>query len=282
MSEMAFEFLDLTEHRSIRKPRRTGQTMVIDMGCGPQALRDQLRVIGPYVDLAKFAVGSARLYRRDLLIEKIEVYEAAAVRPFLGGQFVEYVMAKHGLDMIPRFMAEARDLGFFAVEISDNCIDLSDDQRRELIKMGLDAGLHVHGEVGSKLDKADIGELVRQAELMLGAGCDVVLFEAAELVDAGVANESSLSAINASVPHESAMIELPGPWIKGVTHNDVYEVMKKVLDVFGPDANIGNVSPSEILELECTRTGLGTSGPNDAVNQIFASQTTRQRVVRSI
>ena len=57
------------------------------------------------------------------------------------------------------------------------------------------------------------------------------------------------------------MIELPGPWIKGVTLNDVYEMMKTVLRVFGPDANIGNVSMSEVLELECSRTGIGTSGP---------------------
>lgn len=261
MSEMAFDFLSLSGHRSTGKPRTTGQTMVIDMGFGPEALRDQLRVIGPYVDLAKIAVGSARLYRRDLLVEKIGLYEDAGVRPFLGGQFIEYVVAKHGLGMIPRFMAEARDLGFFAVEVSDNCIDLTDDQRLELIKMGLDAGLHVHGEVGSKLDKADIGELVRQAELMLGAGCDVVLFEAAELVDAGVADEGSLSTIHASAPPERTMIELPGPWIKGVTLNDVYEMMKTVLGVFGPDANIGNVAMTEVLELECSRAGIGTSGP---------------------
>lgn len=235
--------------------------MVIDMGFGPEALRDQLRVVGPYVDLAKIAVGSARLYRRDLLIEKVGIYEDAGVHPFLGGQFTEYVVARHGLGRVPRFMEEARDLGFFAVEVSDNCIELTDDQRLELIKMGLDTGLHVHGEVGSKLDKADMGELVRQAELMLGAGCGIVLFEAAELVEAGVANEGSLSAIHASVPPESSMIELPGPWIKGVTHNHVYEMMQTVLEILGPDANIGNVSLSEVLELECSRTGIGTSGP---------------------
>ncbi len=261
MSGMAFEFLELSGQRSAEKPRKTGQTMVIDAGLGPDALRDQLRVVGPYVDLAKIAVGSARLYRRDLLVEKVAIYEEADVRPFLGGQFIEYVVARHGLGMIPRFMEEARDLGVFAVEVSDNCIDLTDGQRLELIRMGLDAGLHVHGEVGSKLEKVDLGELVRQAELMLGAGCGVVLFEAAELVDAGVANEGSLSTIHAAVPRESAMIELPGPWIKGVTLNDVYEMMKTVLKVFGPDANIGNVAMSEVLELECSRRGIGTSGP---------------------
>ena len=261
MGEMAFEFLALSGQRSSDKPRTTGRTMVMDIGFGPEALRDQLRVVGPYVDLAKIVVGSARLYRRDLLVEKIEIYEDAEVRPFLGGQFLEYVVARHGLGMVPRFMAEARDLGVFVVEVSDNCIELSDDQRLELIGMGLEAGLHVHGEVGSKLDKADIGELVRQAEQMLGAGCDVVLFEAAELVDAGVANQDSLAAIHATVPPEHAMIELPGPWIEGVTLNDVYEMMKTVLGVFGPDANIGNVAMSDVLELECSRTDIGTSGP---------------------
>ena len=46
-----------------------------------------------------------------------------------------------------------------------------------------------------------------------------------------------------------------------MTSNGVYEMMKTVLEIFGPDANIGNVALSEVLELECSRCGLGTSGP---------------------
>lgn len=261
MTEYAFEFLELARHPSGAEPRRTGQTMVMDVGFGPDALRDQLRVVGPYIDLAKFVVGSARLHPRDVLIEKLGIYEQHDIRPFLGGQFLEYVMERHGMPMVPRFLEEALDLGFGAFEVSDNCVDFTDDRRRDLIELGTSAGLHVHGEVGSKLDRAEVSELVRQAELMLEAGCDLVLFEAAELVDDGRADERKVSAIRDSISPERTMVELPGPWIKGVSLNDVYEMMKTILRVFGPEANIGNVAMSEVLELACSRRGLGTSGP---------------------
>lgn len=259
---MAFDFLELPDNRTKDKPRQTGQTMVIDMGYGPECLRDQLRVLGPYIDLIKIAVGSAMLYPRDLLIEKVKICEDAGVRPFLGGQFIEYVVSRHGYELMPRFMREANALGILAVEVSDNCIELTDEQRCDLIKMGLDAGLLVHGEVGSKESKVEISELVRQANIMLHAGCEVVLFEAAELVEAGVADEGALEAIHSSIPPEKTMIELPGPWIKGVSHSDVYETMKTILRIFGREANIGNVAIGEVMELECTRCGIGTAGPS--------------------
>ncbi len=262
MGEMAFDFLDLGSDRSVHKPRKTGLTMVLDVGMGLESLRDQLRVVGPYMDFAKIAVGTARLYDRALLGEKLRIYKEAHVRPFLGGQFLEYVVAKHGLGMVPRFMAESRELGISAVEVSDNCVDFTDDLRLDLVKMGRDAGLVVHGEVGSKRDKAGSGELIRQAELLLAAGCDLILFEAAELVDDGQPIGEIISAIHGNVPAENAMIELPGPWIKGVSLNDVYEMMKLVLITFGPDANIGNVAMTEVLELEGSRCGIGTSGPD--------------------
>jgi len=55
------------------------------MGYGPETLRDQLGVLGPYIDLAKIAVGSARLYPRDLLIERAAIYDEFGISPFLGG-----------------------------------------------------------------------------------------------------------------------------------------------------------------------------------------------------
>lgn len=261
MTNMAFEFLELIGQRCSQKPRKTGLTMVMDTGYGLAMLRDQLQIVGPYIDFAKIIVGSARLYQREILIEKLGVYEAFQIRPFLGGQFLEYVVATQGFEVVPRFMQEARDLGVAAVEVSDNCVTFTDDQRLRLIEAGLEAGLHIHGEVGSKQDKVDIGELIRQANTMLSAGCDVVLFEAAELVDAGVTNEDSIAAIHDSITPEQTMIELPGTWIKGVTLNHVYEMMKNVVRIFGTNANIGNVAMPEVLELECTRTGIGTAGP---------------------
>lgn len=256
-----FDFISLPSARSDVKPRRTGLTMMIDMGQPPASLRDYLRLSGHYIDVAKIFVGSARLYDEAVFREKSEIYGEHGIGMFIGGQFLEYVFHRHGWSAVPRFFAEAVRLGVAAVEVSDNCITLSDDDRRRLIQEAAGAGLEVHGEVGSKETKADPEELIAQARLSLEAGCDMVLFEAAELVSGGIAEEATLERIRSSFAPEQVMVELPGPWIKGVTLNDVFNMMVSVTRGFGADANIGNVTPDQVLNLEALRCEIGIVGP---------------------
>ena len=262
MTERPFSFLPSPDGRSASKPRQTGATMMIDMGLGPRLLEDHLTVAGPYVDLAKIFVGSARLYDEATFAAKVGIYRKHDIGVFIGGQFLEYVITREGYDAAPAFFEEVTRIGVDCVEVSDNCIEMSDMQRENLVKMALDAGLEVHGEVGSKDDVADIGELIRQAEVCLSAGCDVVLFEAAELVAAGVTNIDSIKSIKDAVPAHQVMIELPGPWIAGVTLNDVFEMAKQTLKIFGPDANLGNVAWDQVINVECLRQGIGIAGPD--------------------
>ena len=257
-----FAFLPLPAARSIEKPRRSGQTMMIDMGLAPGLIDDHLRVVGPFVDIAKIFVGSIRLYDEAVFREKAAVYEQHRVDLFIGGQFAEYAFYHAGMEAMPRFFEEVARLGVKAVEVSDNCIPLSDTDRQTLIRMGLDAGLEVHGEVGSKDTKVDLDDLIRQANICLEAGCDMVLFEAAELVEAGAVDKAALTRIGDAMAPEQVMIELPGPWIKNVTLNDVYEMMKYVVASFGPDANLGNVAWDQVMNLETLRCGIGIAGPD--------------------
>ena len=68
--------------------------------------------------------------------------------------------------------------------------------------------------------------------------------------------------LKAAVPAHQAMIELPGPWIADVTLNNIYEMTKQTLKIFGPDANLGNVAWDQIINLECLRQGIGIAGPH--------------------
>lgn len=264
MTNQPFSFLPLPAARSQAKPRQRGLTMMIDMGLAPAQVADHLRVVGPFVDIAKIFVGSARLYDEAVFREKAAVYAASGVGLFIGGQFAEYAYFHNGMAAMPRFFAEIARLGVKAVEVSDNCIDLSDEDRVKLIRLGLDAGLEVHGEVGSKFSKAALDDLIRQADVCLEAGCDMVIFEAAELVEAGAVDRAALARIGQALAPEQMMIELPGPWIKDVTLNDVYEMMKYVVATFGPDVNLGNVAWDQVMNLETLRCGLGIAGPQSA------------------
>ena len=57
------------------------------------------------------------------------------------------------------------------------------------------------------------------------------------------------------------LIELPGPWISHITLSVVEDMKKFLVSEFGPDVNIANVMPADILETEALRVGLGVVGP---------------------
>ena len=126
-----FEFVPLPKDRSRAKPRVRGFTMMIDWGLGLGRQKDILELAGPYIDLAKIATGTSRLYQEHQIRGKLELYKKYGVRPFLGGQFQEYVFATQGADALPLFFDEAKRLGFEVVEVSDNCIPLTPTERRE-------------------------------------------------------------------------------------------------------------------------------------------------------
>ncbi len=259
-----FAFVELPPERSLTKPRRTGLTMMVDFGlpCGYAA--DVVAMAGPFIDLAKIAVGTARLYDTAYLRRKLSLYKRHRIRPFIGGQFQEYVFATYGVAALPRFLREARRVGFDVVEVSDNCVPLTDRERQEQIALAVDCGLAVFGEVGSKEAKSDPGQLVRQAEICFEAGAELVLVEAAELLEQGRPRTDVIEGLRRGLDLSRVLIELPGPWIPGVTLHAVEDMKKFLVREFGPDVNIANVQPQDILETEALRVGLGVVGPPPA------------------
>jgi phosphosulfolactate synthase len=243
------------------KPRRSGLTMMIDAGLPPGAQADLLELAGDYADLAKIKTGSARLYPEGILREKLRVYRRHRVQPFLGGQFHEYVFATQGSRALAGFYAEALRLGFAAIEISDNVVPLSAAQRKKQIRAARAAGLEVYGEVGSKETLSNPALLVSQAEDCFAAGAALVLVEAAELVRAGKPNRRTLNLILKELHPGKIMIELPGPWIPEVRKCDVEALKKLLIEELGPDVNLANVAPEDLVDLETTRVGLGVAGP---------------------
>ena len=253
--------VDLPAERSTTKPRPKGFTMMVDFGLPLGNIEDRLKLIGPYVDFAKVAVGTSRLYPEDYLMAKLALYKDFGIRPFLGGQFQEYVFATQGVKAIPAFLAEAKRVGFDVVEISDNCVPLDPHERKEQIRLAVDHGLAVIGEVGSKTDITIAADLVDQARDAFEAGAELAIVEGAELVEDGVPNSQVIAELAAGLDMSRVLMELTGTWIKGVTQSDVNELQKFLIQEFGPDVNLANVIPDEILETEAMRVGLGVVGP---------------------
>ena len=264
MTKRPFELVDLPAQRSTEKPRKTGITMMLDWGLPLQHLEDILQLSAAYIDLGKIVAGTARLYEVDVFHRKLELYRRYDVKPFIGGQFLEYVFATQGWDAVKPYCEEARRHGLQAIEVSDNCVPLDDQERHRMIRTAVDCGLEVHGEVGSKDAQQSAGELVYQANICFEAGCDMVLVEAAEFAKHGEVDRKLLDGLIEGLDLSKVLFELPGWWIKGTTANDIFELQKLFVAELGPDANIANVQPDSVMSLEALRCGLSVVGPERA------------------
>ena len=104
------------------------------------------------------------------------------------------------------------------IEVSDDLRPFSSNERRHLIQLGIDHGLTVFGEVGAKWEANNAATLIGQTEECFDAGCELVLVEGAELVDAnGEPMRELLNALRQALDLDRVLFELPGPWISGCT-----------------------------------------------------------------
>ncbi len=245
----AFNFL--TSNR--KKTSETGLTMMLDKGIGLMSLIDLLELSGDYVDLAKLGWGTSAIHNRDLIQEKTEIYLSYDVMPYPGGTLFELAYLQN---KIPQFLDEAQKLGFGAIEISDGSVDISLEDRENLVNQVKERDFMVLTEVGKKDPQKD-GKLNAQDRVMqvnsdLKAGADKVLIEAREggkgigIYDGeGKIKEDDVEIIIENTDINKIIWEAP------LKDQQTYLILK-----FGSNVNLGNISPEELTSLETMRRGL--------------------------
>lgn len=239
------------------KPRTKGLTMIADWGIGPHAQEDLVVTAGPYVDFAKIAVGISRLLSNEALRNKLAHYQQHEINTFPGGQFLEYAEIEGKFDLYFPAVVEA---GYSWVEVSDNLAPVSLQWKEETIRQAVDKhGLKVLGEVGKKEGLDNDEPLADNAKACLAGGASIILLEAAELIgdNPDIANE--VESVIDVVGLDKVMFELPGPWIEGVSLHHIHSMRAEMLKRYGPDLNLGNVSPGDVLSLEGYRRRLGVN-----------------------
>lgn len=252
---MGYAFPSIPRRLRADKPRDRQLTMMVDFGLPLGATEDLLQLSGSAIDLAKVAVGTSALYEEELLARKLQIYKDHDVEPFPGGQFLEYAI---WLDRIDEYLNDAKRVGYGAIEVSDNLLDLSHERKREIIAYASgDHGLKVLGEVGSKAESSSSAELIDDALGCLDAGSWKVLVEAAEFFRDGRFDEALASDLLANVPADKMMFELPGSWIPGIAASDIHMMQVWLLERVGHDANVANVAPGDTLSFEALRLNLG-------------------------
>ncbi|WP_410768703.1 phosphosulfolactate synthase [Fontibacillus sp. BL9] len=242
----------LESTRNTSKITSRGHTMVIDKGLGRNSFMDLMETGSNYIDCVKFGFGTAPLYNTDLLLYKINLAKMHGVTIMPGGTLLETAVQQ---DVVSEFFNTICNLGFNGVEISDGTIELPREKRTELIQEGKKCGLKVFTEYGKKLSGSliDAAVLADTLEADLKAGAELLTIEARESgIGVGVFDE-----------HGECRLNLLDDVLKFVTDTDqlIWEAPLKnqqvlFLNKFGPNVNLGNISPSDILSLETLRRGL--------------------------
>ena len=225
--------------------RDGGLTHVLDKGLGPRAWEDLLATAGDYIDIVKLGWGTAFVTRG--LERKLEVLRDKPV--VIGGTFFEVVYARERLDEYKRWLA---GLGLTHVEISDGTVEIPRERKLELIEE-FARDFTVLSEVGSKDSDVVYApyEWVEWIKEEKDAGAWKVITEAREGGTAGIFRPSG---------------EMRTGLVDEIAHSiDFHDLVREAptkssqawfIKHFGPEVNLGNIPPEEVIPLETLRLGL--------------------------
>jgi phosphosulfolactate synthase len=225
--------------------RDGGLTHVLDKGLGPRGWEDVLEVSGDHIDIVKLGWGTA--YVTQNLRRKLDVLRGKPV--VIGGTFFEVCYVRDKLDEYKQWL---RGLGITHVEISDGTIEIPRERKLELIQ-DFAKDFTVLSEVGSKDSEVVFApyEWVEWIKDELEAGAWKVITESREGGTAGIFRPSGemrtglVDEIAHSIDFHDLLWEAP-------TKSSQAWFIKH----FGPEVNLGNIPPEEVIPLETLRLGL--------------------------
>jgi len=225
--------------------RDGGLTHVLDKGLGPRAWEDILETSGSNIDIVKLGWGTA--YVTENLERKLEVLKEKPV--VIGGTFFEAVYVRDKLDDYKRWLQRH---GLDHVEISDGTVEIPRERKLELIA-DFARDFTVLSEVGSKDAEVVYApyEWVEWIKEERDAGAWKVITEAREGGTAGIFRPSG-EMRTGLVDEIAHSIDF---------HDVVWEAPTKASQTwfvrhFGPEVNLGNIPPEEVIPLETLRLGL--------------------------
>ncbi|HVD65920.1 MAG TPA: phosphosulfolactate synthase [Gaiellaceae bacterium] len=238
-------FLDLPSRSP--KPRALGLTHVIDKGLNLRDIEGLFDTAGDYVDIVKLGWGTSYVTRN--LEKKIALYRSFDTPVVCGGTLFEAAVVRGKLDEFRRWLADNR---LSHIEISDGTIELPRERKLELIAE-LAQDFVVMSEVGSKDSDVVFApyQWVQWLKEDLDAGAWKVITEGREGGTAGIFRSTGdmRTGLIDEIVHE---IELSDIIFEApTTHSQAWFVQK-----FGPDVNLGNIPPEEVIPLETLRVGL--------------------------
>lgn len=230
-----------------RKPRQFGLTHVLDKGLSVAEIEGLLEVAAGYVDIIKFGWGTSVVVEN--LTEKIALCQRRKVDIYCGGSLFELALRRNRVD---DYVAFLKDHGIAMIEVSDGVIEVEASEKLRYIER-LARDFRVLSEVGSK-DAAVVvspTRWVRQIKAELEAGAWKVITEGRESGTVGLYRGTGeirtglIDEIETQLDTSRLMFEAP---------QKAQQVW--LIKHFGPNVNLGNIPPGEVISLETMRQGL--------------------------
>ena len=254
LTKYANQIFKLSEVERTEKPRNEGITVIIDTGQGINATQDLLETASNYIDYCKMGWATWLILPENLVKKKLKLYRDHNIQTLSGGSALEAAILTGKLE---EFLETLKAVGFTAIEISTGIINIPAQEKSKLIKNVKKMGFQtVITEVGKKSKEEDarleIADRIQQIKSDIEAGADYVTIEARE------------SGIGIGPYDEQGKVK--EPFVEKIA-NQV--IIKKIIweaplkpqqvwliNRFGPNPNLGNIKPTEVVPLETLRLGL--------------------------
>jgi len=229
------------------KPREEGLTMVMDKGLSLNEAENMVALKSELTDIVKLGFGTSLLTR--FIDKKINLYQKSGMMVYTGGTLFEAFVIRNQFDDFCKLMDK---LKLEMVEVSDGSISINHDVKCEYIHK-LSKNFKVISEIGSKDESIilDDSQWISFMKKELDAGSWKVIAEAREGGNVGMFDPNGnikkdlIDKITSNIPVDKILWEAP-------------QKKQQVwfINSFGANVNLGNISPNDIISLECLRLGL--------------------------
>ncbi len=252
------------------KPREKGKTMMIDFGPDEMGwtvmsgIEGLLEMCADSIDYAKIYAMNAVIMPKDVVKKAAKLYRDYGVQPFTGGILFEYAYLKNDVD---GYINLLKELDIAGIEVSENYITLTDDERKTYIDKFQGLGIDVSYEFGRKnptgpLSLDELEGIVTDAIDNLGV--PHVIVEQCEIDEIAEKDPKVLGEL------------VKTPWFyKILIEADPYRFPKQhaqMIKDFGADVNLANIAPGQVYRLENMRLGIGRAVDYGTIQDLVAAK----------
>jgi phosphosulfolactate synthase len=238
----------LTENRvDHKKPRHEGITYIIDKFQGFD--RENFEIISPFIDMVKIYGAYPLLISGEHLIKRIDFYHKNNVLVSTGSTLTEYAIREN---VFEKFIDQSKIAGFDIIEISENNIHLSLEEKKKIIKIMESQDLRHQWKIGKKDPRRQLtlDETIKKINEALEINQEKIILEANLGFNVGIYDEKGdikwnlLSAITSKISPNNIIFETP------------LEIQQAVLIAeFGQRVNLGEIKIENVVSIESQRRG---------------------------